>query len=88
MRTRKKDDAKFMELCGYIGEEIREQREGFFYTIKDVSQDLGVNASQLSDMERGKKPFSLHNFLSLCDGLGLKPHEVLRNARIRAGYDD
>jgi len=61
-----------------IGDALRARRQGQHRTLREVSTAANVSLGYLSEIERGQKEASSELLASICDALGARLSEVLR----------
>ncbi|MDI1459392.1 helix-turn-helix transcriptional regulator [Catellatospora sp. KI3] len=61
-----------------IGDALRARRQGQHRTLREVSTAANVSLGYLSEIERGQKEASSELLTSICDALGARLSEVLR----------
>jgi transcriptional regulator with XRE-family HTH domain len=61
-----------------IGDALRARRQGQHRTLREVSTAANVSLGYLSEIERGQKEASSELLASICDALGARMSEVLR----------
>jgi transcriptional regulator with XRE-family HTH domain len=61
-----------------IGDALRARRQGQRRTLREVSTVANVSLGYLSEIERGQKEASSELLTSICDALGARLSEVLR----------
>jgi transcriptional regulator with XRE-family HTH domain len=61
-----------------IGDALRARRQGQHRTLREVSSAANVSLGYLSEIERGQKEASSELLASICDALGARMSEVLR----------
>ena len=62
-----------------IGDALRARRQGQHRTLREVSTAANVSLGYLSEIERGQKEASSELLASICDALGARLSEVLRD---------
>jgi transcriptional regulator with XRE-family HTH domain len=62
-----------------IGDALRSRRQGQHRTLREVSTAANVSLGYLSEIERGQKEASSELLASICDALGARLSEVLRD---------
>lgn len=62
-----------------IGDALRARRQGQHRTLREVSTAANVSLGYLSEIERGQKEASSELLASICDALGFRLSEVLRD---------
>jgi transcriptional regulator with XRE-family HTH domain len=62
-----------------IGDALRARRQGQHRTLREVSTRGNVSLGYLSEIERGQKEASSELLASICDALGAKLSEVMRD---------
>lgn len=62
-----------------IGDALRARRQGQHRTLREVSTAANVSLGYLSEIERGQKEASSELLASICDALGARMSEVLRD---------
>ncbi len=62
-----------------IGDALRARRQGQHRTLREVSTAANVSLGYLSEIERGQKEASSELLASICDALGAKLSEVMRD---------
>ncbi|HCT76547.1 MAG TPA: transcriptional regulator [Micromonosporaceae bacterium] len=62
-----------------IGDALRARRQGQHRTLREVSTAANVSLGYLSEIERGQKEASSELLSSICDALGARLSEVLRD---------
>lgn len=63
---------------------LKRKRRNQRYSLRTFSEDVGVSASMLSLVFRGKKKFSIETALAVCERLNFRPQtreEVIRHLR-------
>lgn len=65
-------------LRGVIGDALRARRQGQHRTLREVSTAANVSLGYLSEIERGQKEASSELLAAVCDALGARLSEVLR----------
>lgn len=68
-----------MLLRRVIGDALRARRQGQHRTLREVSTAANVSLGYLSEIERGQKEASSELLASICDALGARLSEVLRD---------
>ena len=63
-----------------IGDALRARRQGQQRTLREVSTAANVSLGYLSEIERGQKEASSELLAAICDALGARLSEVLRDA--------
>jgi transcriptional regulator with XRE-family HTH domain len=74
-----------------IGDALRARRQGQQRTLREVSTAANVSLGYLSEIERGQKEASSELLAAICDALGARLSEVLRDASdtlVRAEFGD
>ena len=73
-----------------IGDALRARRQGQHRTLREVSTAANVSLGYLSEIERGQKEASSELLAAICDALGARLSEVLREVSDtrRAGRAD
>jgi len=61
-----------------IGDALRARRQGQHRTLREISSAANVSLGYLSEIERGQKEASSELLASICDALGARLSEVLR----------
>jgi transcriptional regulator with XRE-family HTH domain len=61
-----------------IGDALRARRQGQHRTLREVSTAANVSLGYLSEIERGQKEASSELLAAICDALGARLSEVLR----------
>ncbi|MGV9762294.1 helix-turn-helix domain-containing protein [Micromonospora tulbaghiae] len=61
-----------------IGDALRARRQGQHRTLRDVSSAANVSLGYLSEIERGQKEPSSELLAAICDALGARLSELLR----------
>ncbi|BCL16327.1 helix-turn-helix domain-containing protein [Micromonospora sagamiensis] len=61
-----------------IGDALRARRQGQHRTLREVSSAANVSLGYLSEIERGQKEPSSELLAAICDALGARLSEVLR----------
>lgn len=61
-----------------IGDALRSRRQGQQRTLREVSSAANVSLGYLSEVERGQKEPSSELLAAICDALGARLSEVLR----------
>ncbi|SDY51164.1 Helix-turn-helix domain-containing protein [Micromonospora pattaloongensis] len=61
-----------------IGDALRARRQGQRRTLREVSTAANVSLGYLSEIERGQKEASSELLASICDALGARLSELLR----------
>jgi transcriptional regulator with XRE-family HTH domain len=61
-----------------IGDALRARRQGQHRTLREVSTEANVSLGYLSEIERGQKEASSELLAAICDALGARLSEVLR----------
>ncbi|MEU4568553.1 helix-turn-helix transcriptional regulator [Micromonospora sp. NPDC023956] len=61
-----------------IGDALRARRQGQHRTLREVSSSANVSLGYLSEIERGQKEPSSELLAAICDALGARLSEVLR----------
>ncbi|MDG4829698.1 helix-turn-helix domain-containing protein [Solwaraspora sp. WMMD1047] len=61
-----------------IGDALRARRQGQHRTLREVSSAANVSLGYLSEIERGQKEASSELLAAICDALGARLSEVLR----------
>lgn len=61
-----------------IGDALRARRQGQHRTLREVSSAANVSLGYLSEIERGQKEASSELLASICEALGARLSEVLR----------
>jgi len=61
-----------------IGDALRARRQGQHRTLREVSTAANVSLGYLSEIERGQKEASSELLTAICDALGARLSEVLR----------
>ncbi|WP_326554785.1 helix-turn-helix domain-containing protein [Micromonospora sp. NBC_01813] len=62
-----------------IGDALRARRQGQRRTLREVSTAANVSLGYLSEIERGQKEASSELLAAICDALGAKLSEILRD---------
>ncbi|HEX6969457.1 MAG TPA: helix-turn-helix transcriptional regulator [Micromonosporaceae bacterium] len=62
-----------------IGDALRARRRGQHRTLRDVSSAANVSLGYLSEIERGQKEASSELLAAICNALGARLSEVLRD---------
>jgi transcriptional regulator with XRE-family HTH domain len=62
-----------------IGDALRARRQGQHRTLREVSTAANVSLGYLSEIERGQKEASSELLAAICDALGARLSEVLRD---------
>ncbi|SCL33396.1 Helix-turn-helix domain-containing protein [Micromonospora pallida] len=62
-----------------IGDALRARRQGQHRTLREVSSAANVSLGYLSEIERGQKEPSSELLAAICDALGARLSEVLRD---------
>lgn len=62
-----------------IGDALRSRRQGQHRTLREVSTAANVSLGYLSEIERGQKEASSELLASICDALGAKLSEIMRD---------
>jgi transcriptional regulator with XRE-family HTH domain len=62
-----------------IGDALRARRQGQHRTLREVSTAANVSLGYLSEIERGQKEASSELLASICDALGARLSEVMRD---------
>jgi transcriptional regulator with XRE-family HTH domain len=62
-----------------IGDALRARRQGQHRTLREVSTAANVSLGYLSEIERGQKEASSELLASICDALGARLSEVLKD---------
>ncbi|MFY1695047.1 MULTISPECIES: helix-turn-helix domain-containing protein [unclassified Solwaraspora] len=62
-----------------IGDALRARRQGQRRTLREVSTAANVSLGYLSEIERGQKEASSELLAAICDALGARLSEVLRD---------
>src|SRR3989442_15937272 len=62
-----------------IGDALRARRQGQHRTLREVSTAANVSLGYLSEIERGQKEASSELLASICDALGAKLSEGMRD---------
>lgn len=65
-------------LRGVIGDALRARRQGQHRTLREVSSAANVSLGYLSEIERGQKEPSSELLAAICDALGARLSELLR----------
>jgi transcriptional regulator with XRE-family HTH domain len=63
-----------------IGDALRARRQGQQRTLRDISTAANVSLGYLSEIERGQKEASSELLAAICEALGSRLSEVLREA--------
>jgi transcriptional regulator with XRE-family HTH domain len=61
-----------------LGEALRRRRQDQHRTLREVSSAARVSLGYLSEIERGQKEASSELLASICDALGLRLADLLR----------
>jgi len=61
-----------------IGDALRSRRQGQHRTLREVSTAANVSLGYLSEIERGQKEASSELLAAICEALGARMSEVLR----------
>jgi transcriptional regulator with XRE-family HTH domain len=61
-----------------IGDALRARRQGQHRTLREVSSAANVSLGYLSEIERGQKEASSELLAAICDALGARLSELLR----------
>ena len=61
-----------------IGDALRARRQGQHRTLREVSTAANVSLGYLSEIERGQKEASSELLAAICDALGARLSELLR----------
>lgn len=69
-----------MLLRRVIGDALRARRQGQHRTLREISTAANVSLGYLSEIERGQKEASSELLAAICDALGSRLSEVLREA--------
>lgn len=69
-----------MLLRRVIGDALRSRRQGQHRTLREVSTAANVSLGYLSEIERGQKEASSELLAAICEALGSRLSEVLREA--------
>ncbi|MFU8850532.1 helix-turn-helix domain-containing protein [Micromonospora sp. SL1-18] len=62
-----------------IGDALRARRQGQHRTLREVSSAANVSLGYLSEIERGQKEPSSELLAAICDALGARLSELLRD---------
>lgn len=62
-----------------IGDALRARRQGQHRTLREVSSAANVSLGYLSEIERGQKEASSELLAAICDALGARLSELLRD---------
>lgn len=71
------DDKK--EILQQVGELLRQAREAKGLTLIELEVRSGVNAGEISRIERGKRNLAFTTLVKLAQGLEMPVFEILRN---------
>ena len=71
----KRDKNRMVEL----GKHIRQVRENLNMSLDDLASRCDVGKSKISEIENGKKDFTVTTLLELARGLGKHPKKLLDN---------
>jgi transcriptional regulator with XRE-family HTH domain len=63
-----------------IGDALRARRQGQHRTLREISHAANVSLGYLSEIERGQKEASSELLAAICEALGSRLSEVLREA--------
>jgi transcriptional regulator with XRE-family HTH domain len=63
-----------------IGDALRARRQGQHRTLREISTAANVSLGYLSEIERGQKEASSELLASICEALGFRLSEILREA--------
>lgn len=69
-----------MLLRRVIGDALRARRQGQHRTLREISTAANVSLGYLSEIERGQKEPSSELLAAICEALGSRLSEVLREA--------
>lgn len=69
-----------MLLRRVIGDALRARRQGQHRTLREISTAANVSLGYLSEIERGQKEPSSELLAAICQALGFRLSEVLREA--------
>lgn len=78
------DDAGFAAILVSIGDQVREARIDRDWHQDDVALWVGVSASVICRMELARREASVHQLLTVCASLNLRPSDVVRVAEDNA----
>ena len=45
---------------------------------EEAAKTIGITQSHYSRKEKGKRPMTIREFLTLCNAIGIKPSEILK----------
>lgn len=80
-RGRKPRAIQPCNLNGFIGSELRRQREQRDLSYRDVARLAGLQPDQVGSLESGGLLKGLSALVSICDLYGLELGELVRQAR-------
>lgn len=69
-----------MLLRQVIGDALRARRQGQHRTLRQISTEANVSLGYLSEIERGQKEASSELLAAICEALGFRLSEILREA--------
>jgi transcriptional regulator with XRE-family HTH domain len=71
------NDKRDKQRLKQVGAHLREIRESLNLSLADVVRKCEVEKENLSNIENGKKDFTMTTFLELARGLGKHPKKLL-----------
>ena len=60
-----------------FGKHVQDMRQRMGLSINDVAVNSSISRKDLQAIEEGSKNFGFTTFLELCNGLGVRPSELL-----------
>lgn len=70
-----------------MGRRMRRARKALGWTQEDLGDATGINQTQISRFELGRKSMHLRTFLKLANALNVDPGDLVRGLRLPRGGD-